>query len=293
MISTTLKSFVKKIPFIRRLFPSMLVPNSERFIQLRNDLSDRTIWMYLRKDSYMEREFLTKGLYGSWEKESLKIWAELSKRSNYILDIGANTGVYSLIAKSQNSSANVYSIEPIDVNFNILTKNINKNAFDIKAEKFALSSKEGNAKMFMLKDRLNYMTSINDNRYTKHPEITKDHPVVEVDVPIKTYRYLKDKYNIPKLELIKIDVEGHELEVLANMKEFIRKDKPTILVEVIGDQNAVELNSMFLDLGYRFISINENDKSSVVDNLWDNDHHNFLICDDEIVNILRSKHLVK
>lgn len=97
----------------------------DEFIQIKDTISNKTFLMFLRKDSYLEQEFLQNGLYGSWEKESLKIWAQLSKRANYIVDVGANTGVYSLIAKSQNPSAKVYAIEPVDVNFEVL-KEYNK-----------------------------------------------------------------------------------------------------------------------------------------------------------------------
>jgi FkbM family methyltransferase len=231
-------------------------------------------------------------LYGEWEKESLKIWAHLSKNANYILDIGANTGVFSLLAKRQNVDANVYSIEPIDTNFEVLSKNIQKNGFDIHAEKVALSDKEGMAKMFMLKDRLNYMTSVNDNRYAKHPEIQGETEVIEIEVPIKTYSQIQEKYQIPKLDLIKIDVEGHEVEVLKAMYTQLERDKPLILIEVIGDENAVALDSMFKKLKYKFISINEVDSSRVVDSLWDNDHHNFLLCHDSTIADLRHKGLV-
>ena len=291
-MTNSLKSKIKKTPVLKLLLKVYRRFKYNRFIKLKNILSNNYIWMYLRHDSHIERNFLKNGIYGEWEKESLKIWAELCKKSNHILDIGANTGTYSLIAKSQNSHANVYAIEPIDLNFDILSKNIQKNEFKIHAEKVALSGKEGVAKMFMLKDRLNYMTSINDNRYEGHPELTDVTEVVEIEVPIKTFEYLSTKYSIPKVDLIKIDVEGHELDVLKNMQTVIARDKPTILIEVIGDENAKLLHEMFSSLDYKYISIDEKNKSFVSETIWDNDHHNFLLCDEETISYLRSKKLV-
>ena len=78
-------------------------------------------------------------------------------------------------------------------------------------------------------------------------------------------------------------MEGHELEVLTPMFELIRKDRPVILIEIIGDENARVLTELFLKLEYSFISIDEVGKSKVVEKLWDNDHHNFLICDNAVV----------
>lgn len=281
--------FVKKI-FLNYYEPSFLY---EGFVKIKDSISNNYIWMYMRKDSYMEKEIFWKGLYGEWEKESLKIWAQLCKESNYILDIGANTGIYSLIAKSQNQTSNVFAVEPINVNFEVLKNNITKNKFNIHADKIALSSEECEGKMYMLKDRLNYMTSVNDNRYEKHPEIAGMSEVVEIKVPVKTYQYLEKKYKIPKVELIKIDVEGHEINVLNGMYDVVKRDKPIILLEIIGEDNATALNTMFQELGYRFISIDEVNKSTVVDGIWDNDHHNFLLCNDKVIEDLRKKDLVE
>ena len=56
----------------------------------------------------IENQLFWRGIEG-FEPNSLKIWLELCKISNVILDIGANTGVYSLIAKSQNPASKVYA----------------------------------------------------------------------------------------------------------------------------------------------------------------------------------------
>ncbi len=239
----------------------------------------------------MEKVILEKGLYGEWEKESLKIWAALSKNAKTILDIGANTGIFSMIAQNNNADANIIAVEPVNINFEVLTKNISKNNFNIKAEKVALSDKEGTAKMFMLKDRLNYMTSVNDDRYADAPHVKGDFDVIEIEVPIKPFSYLLNKHSLTKIDLIKIDVEGHEIAVINAMLPYLQKNKPVLLIEVIGDENAIVLNTIFNKLDYRFISMDEQHTSKVVDKLWDNKHHNFLICHDTTIEYLVNKNL--
>lgn len=248
--------------------------------------------MLLREDSMMERFLISKGLYGKWEKESLKIWAHLAKRSHTIVDIGANTGVYSLLAKNNNPTAVVVAIEPIDVNYNVLEGNIAENGFDIITEKVALSDTAGTAAMFMLKDRLNYMTSVNENRYTNHPEIQGEAEVVEIQVPLKPFFYVFEKHKLNQIDLVKIDVEGHEITVLNGMMEAIREYRPVILIEVIGDEPARQLDAIFRGLDYRFVSIDEVGISKVVDHLWDNNHHNFLICHERTIQYLQGIGLV-
>ena len=58
----------------------------------------------------IENELFWAGLTGGWEKESMKIWIELCKDADVIIDIGANTGVYSLIAKSMNPNSLKYML---------------------------------------------------------------------------------------------------------------------------------------------------------------------------------------
>jgi FkbM family methyltransferase len=262
------------------------------FIEVEDSIAHRPLRLFLRRDSFMESEILKHGLYGKWEKESLRIWSHLSSRARVILDVGSNTGIYSLLALNNNSQSKVLSIEPVPVNFEVLVKNIIANGHQPCAEMVALSDKEGVAKMFMLKDRLNYMTSVNENRYALHPEIAGNHEIVEIEVPIVTYSSLAEKHHITKVDLIKIDVEGHELAVIKSMLPMIKKDLPIILLEVIGDENANELSKIFDKLGYNYISIDESNPGRVVSRLTDNDHHNFIICDQSTIDFLRIKGLV-
>ncbi len=61
----------------------------------------------------IENVIFWEGLQDGWEKVSIGLWIELCRRSTIIVDVGANTGVYSLIAKSLNSNAQVYAFEPV------------------------------------------------------------------------------------------------------------------------------------------------------------------------------------
>jgi FkbM family methyltransferase len=265
---------------------------SNRFIEIEDSIAQKSFQMYLREDSIIESSILSKGLYGDWEKESLKIWAELSKNCQIIIDIGANTGIYALLAQNNNPQAKIIAVEPVDINFKVLSQNVKQNQFPIYTEKVALSDTDGIAKMYMLKDRLNYMTSVNDDRYALHPEIKGNIEVVEIEVLVKPYTYIHRKYKLDDIHLIKIDVEGHELPVIKSMIPYIKKFNPDILIEIIGNENAKELDKIFMGMGYEYISIDEIGKSVVVDKLWDNDHHNFLICNKTTTRYLQSKNLV-
>ncbi len=268
------------------------MPSAPGLIAVQDQVSGQRLMMSWRPDSMMETEFFRHGLYGSWERHSLRIWASLCSTASEILDIGANTGVYSLLARKNNPSATIVALEPVPANADVLQVNVDANAAGVIVERFAMSDRDGEAVMYMLKDQLNYMTSVNDDRYALHPEIVGQSTVVPISIPIETWATLKTKHGLKGPELIKIDVEGHELAVMRSLHAHVAEHLPTILIEVIGDENAASLNAMLRHLDYVYISIDEADRSAkVVESLWDNDHQNFLICRAEVADVLRSRGL--
>ena len=274
--------------------PKYRLPWAPGLIAIDDEVSRKTLMLTWRPDSMMETQIFRYGLYGAWERHSLRIWAHVSANAREILDIGANTGIYSLLARKNNSQATILAVEPIPVNADVLQANIDANSARVIVERIAMSDTDGVAVMYMLKEQLNYMTSINDDRYAAHPEIVGNAEVVPISVPIGTWSGLQEKYSLAGPDLIKIDVEGHEVSVLRSLQEHIKQRRPTILLEIIGAENSVNINEMFRGLDYVFISIDENAcRATVVDAMWDNDHQNFLICDRAVAFGLASKGLVQ
>lgn len=156
-----------------------------------------------------------------------------------------------------------------------------------------MSDRDGEAVMYVLKDQINYMTSVNDDRYALHPEIVGQSTVVPINIPIETWATLKAKHGLQGPELIKIDVEGHELAAIRSLHAHVAEHRPTSFIEVIGDDNAASVNAMLQPLDYVYLSINEAGRTAkVVESLWDDDHQNFLICRQEAAEVLRSRGLL-
>jgi FkbM family methyltransferase len=280
----------KIITFFSKIF--LKHSNSQRIIKVFNNYSNNQIKLILREDCFIEKEIELFGLYGRFEKESLKIWAKLCEVSDTIIDVGANTGIYSIIAQDMNKSSVVVAIEPISENVKVLKENIKLNKFDLKIEEVALSDEDGCGIMYMFPGKLNYMTSLGQNRYDLHPEIKGDNEVVEVNVKKLTFGTILEKYNLHKIDLIKIDVEGHEINVLYSIENYISNFLPSILIEVIGDEHANKINDFFKKFSYNIVQINEETISKKVDKITDNNHHNYLLCNSRMLELLIKQNLV-
>src|SRR5690606_20518794 len=85
------------------------------------------------------RALFWRGIHGEWEAETIPVFREYARYAGIVLDIGANTGFYSLLACSVNSRAQVYAFEPVPKIFDLLRQNIEANNFGVRCEPRAVA----------------------------------------------------------------------------------------------------------------------------------------------------------
>ena len=89
--------------------------------------------------------------------------------------------------------------------------------------------------------------------------------------------YVSDN-KIDKIDFIKIDIEGAELQALMGMKEVLRKLKPVLLVEILKEQNDRNSILSFLsDLGYQQFYITNDGAISETETTVNRDNYLFAI----------------
>ena len=229
-----------------------------------------------------ENEIFWNGLEGGWEKKSISLWIELAKDAESIFDIGANSGLYALIAQTINSKATIHTFEPIPFVFGILQKNVDLNNFHITNHELALSDYNGTAKIYMpIGSDFTYSVTVNQNTLNTNIK-TK-----ELSIKTQTLKTFIDENKIKSIDLMKIDVETHEPEVLTGMGEYLKIFKPTVIIEVLDTEIADKLNTLFENSGYLYFNINDQ-KNSIrqVDRIEKSDYWNFLICNEKIAKKL-------
>jgi FkbM family methyltransferase len=162
-----------------------------------------------------------------------KIVYSLVRTDDLVLDIGANIGYITVwLAGLVGDRGRVYSFEPIPETYKYLEHNVRKLRYNnIITFQCAASSQSGDAVMEIPQDMSgseNFYQSrivdVNGNRGGRR--------VVTVS-KCRADDIFKD--NMESISFIKIDVEGHELDVIQGAEGLISRSKPSMLIEVGGD----------------------------------------------------------
>ena len=218
---------------------------------------------YFLKIFFSEAYLLKKRLKRSIKKkdeselELIKIFSDKKKDA---IDVGVYRGVYSYqLAKYYK---HVYSYEPNPLLYPYLEKNLKKIISNITIENYALSDKVGEIDLRIPKRfKSIFKGNIEEIYKLGCASIHKKNKFNKFD----TYKVKRQKLdNILKnktIGFIKIDVEGHEKEVINGSIGIIKKDKPILLVEIEERHSKVkpiETINFIKNLGYEAYFLKEN-----------------------------------
>lgn len=280
-----MKKILKKvyglIPFKREFYsflklfwkPKQSIYQHLHFIGVFKVFLNNTNFFKIKHYGYeIENEVFWTGLTNGWEKESITLWIKLCENQEVIFDIGANTGIYSLIAKTVNPKAKVYAFEPVSRVFAKLKENISLNQFDITPIEKAVSNSDGTATIYDTASEHTYSVTVNKNTTSPQTEI------IETTIDTVTLNSFIKQHNIKGVGLMKIDVETHEPEVLEGFSDFILQFKPTILIEILNDEVGKKVSNLVSPLNYLYFNINEKGGVRQVDKITKSDYYNYLFC---------------
>jgi FkbM family methyltransferase len=176
-----------------------------------------------------------------------KLLRSVVVESSVMLDIGANTGIYSTILEDLVGSQNLYIFEPLPHLYRFLQNRFeNAHVFN-----FALSDKQERRNIrvpFISGTRVDARATF--NAHTESNQTGTD----EVEVQLFSLDSFAKKAGLESIGLIKIDVEGHELEVLNGGAATIRQFKPLILIEIESRHHQFPITEIFSKLesfGYK------------------------------------------
>jgi FkbM family methyltransferase len=140
-----------------------------------------------------------------------------------VVDIGANYGIFSLYTQLFNPKK-VYAVEPLKVTFDNMVKNVSD--YGVVCINKAISDKEGFEKFTVTDVNANNFSSKNIDSY--HPSDMISEELVETI----TINKLISDYNINKIDFLKVDCEGAELDLFNTIdKEYLKYNIKKIAIE--------------------------------------------------------------
>ncbi|MGW9029584.1 FkbM family methyltransferase [Streptomyces sp. NPDC055722] len=208
--------------------------------------------MFCVNDDAVALDTVWNGKFG-YEPGSLATWSRLAAKSTTIADVGAHVGYFSMIAALANPKAKVHAFEPVDMVHARLAVNVrSNNVQNVKRYQAGVSSEPGWADI-----------SVRFSANLLSTGSPLEHAAADAEMKRIKLVTLDEVFADTKLDLIKIDVEGHEMSVLQGARQVLKRDRPAVMLEALPDAPLDSLIAEFSPLGYDSHWIAEADGSLV------------------------------
>ena len=179
-----------------------------------------------RSDLDLSRQIEMLGVYSTESFEKMVLEKYL-KKGHIVLDIGANIGFYSMLARSiVGPKGKIYSFEASKDNADLIEKSIQENSFEnIMVVNAAISNSVGTGFLYV-SPYYNSEHSLFNYHYSSGKSNDKRIPVRLETVD----NFLKNNVHDLSVDLIKMDIEGSESKALDGMTQTINSNDNLILV---------------------------------------------------------------
>ncbi len=206
---------------------------------------------------YIGKELFINGIY---EEKTIELIKKLLNGSSVFFDVGANIGCISLpVAKL--TGAKIYAFEPSDSVFDFLKENVQQNNISsIVLNKVAVHSIHNMKLDFFATDQKYGGSSL-------LPVYNQDSYEVQ---SVSLDEYCKER-NINKIDVLKIDVQGHEAEVLKGSQSLLKEKKIKAIIfemeswaEKLAGYPEGASQQFLIDNGYEIFTLKNEKLKNVI-----------------------------
>ncbi|HCN04581.1 MAG TPA: hypothetical protein DIS79_03090 [Bacteroidetes bacterium] len=197
-------------PFAAPTHPQIVIARLRHGFKMYLDISE-----YLQSYMYM---------FGAYELPTVKLIRNTFQGESSFLDIGAQMGYITLEAAVANKRGHVFAFEPEPANFTRLIDNISINSINsIRTYNTALGATTGDLDLYLAEANSGAHSAFQSNANVSEKKVR---------VPMRTLDSIVEQDSIKDISMIKLDVEGYELEVLRGATQVLRQHKPMLIVEL-------------------------------------------------------------
>lgn len=194
------------------------------------------VMLYDFKDQYVGRSL---ELYGEYNEGKIEIFRQMLKPRDIVLDVGAYIGTCTLFfSQAIGPAGTVIAFEPQRIPYQTLCANVALNSLNnVYAYNAAVGSEAGLCTV----PPLDYSVENNFAAYR-----VGEHTIGDT---VQIARI--DDLELPKCDVIKVDVEGAERDVLIGAKETVERHQPHLYIGASHDEELGALLEHLLTLDYR------------------------------------------
>ncbi len=228
-------NFFLQIPFMKRLIPSIIKRYAFYFSDYEREVHYEGIVFNLDIRHLIDRIFY---LNGEYEEKSFKNLVDVinDQSPGYFIDVGACWGIYSLRLAKKFNNLKIIAIDPIKKNVHRIHDSINKNNFtNIEVYHTAVGDKEGEILLG------------SNNDWSPNYKINEENVAITEQSKIQT---LDSLFNLTNQTIVmKIDVEGFELEAINGATKILKQNKCYLQIE-IRYENYDKVEKLLQELAY-------------------------------------------
>lgn len=202
-------------------------------------VNDDIYWVDEKWD-WVKSHYIKKGLV--WEPHIVKLFKQYVKEGDTVIDIGGHIGTHTIaLSRCVGPTGKVHVFEPQAKLFTELLVNTSINACkNVVPHRVALGSQEGVA-------------------YIDHPCKTNEGMAQISSKGERVKVSALDSFAISNVSLIKIDIEGYEIEALKGALATLKQNRPVMIVEVFRGPECEQKLNFIRSLGYKISHLEDND----------------------------------
>ncbi|GEM_PF-3948994 len=218
--------------------------------EIEYDGKKMTIWVYGYIDIHGDKrpDFISTCIRGSGqflEKKLLTYWKDkFGSIENYV-DLGANIGNHCVFAREVLGAKNLYAFEPYPSNYALLQKNCPGDTT------YGVALGDSEKRIGMGMSSAGEITNAATNEII--PCYNMGSLVVTAGDAVQ--QMTLDSYNIPQIDLMKIDVENYEVEAITGALETLKRTTPVIYIEHNSVESLSKTYALLKPLGYKITNI--------------------------------------
>jgi len=239
----------------RRVFPKLPIPLRLPF----------GAW-WVAERSALDSELMSHG----FESAELTFMEKMLQPGMTVLDVGAHHGLHTLLSsKRVGLEGRVIAFEPSPRERKRLERHLRLNSCkNVRVESFALGSREGESNLFLVGGAEDWCNSL------RPPAVSG--PTHPVRIEVRRLDDLLAPLHVGRVDFIKLDVEGGELDVLRGASSLLQGSfRPVILAEVYDIRTAPwgyaarEIVQSLARLNYRWFTLSEDGALESISSEWE------------------------